>query len=42
VHDELETIESLLSSTKGHTDEIRSLIDQIEKTPEGLNKIGRH
>ncbi len=30
VHDELETIESLLSSTKGHTDEIRGLIEQIE------------
>ncbi len=36
VHDELETIESLLSSTKGHTDEIKGLIEQIEAATEGL------
>ncbi len=39
VHDELETIESLLSSTKGHTDEIRSLIEQIEAAAEGINRL---
>jgi len=36
VHNELETIESLLSSTKGHTDEIRKLIRQIEEATDGL------
>lgn len=39
VHEELETIESLLSSTKGHTDEIRRLINEIEAATEAINRL---
>jgi hypothetical protein len=36
MHNELETIESLLSNTKGHTEEIKNMIGQIEKAMKGL------
>ena len=31
IHEELATIEALISGTKGQTEDIRGLIDQIEK-----------
>jgi GTP-binding protein EngB required for normal cell division len=39
IHDELATIEALLSRTQGQTDDIKELIAQIEKLSDNLSKI---
>lgn len=38
IHEELATIEALLSRTQGQTDDIKQLIDQIEKLSDVLSK----
>jgi hypothetical protein len=38
IHDELSTIEALLSRTQGQTDDIKQLIVQVERLSDNLTK----